>query len=84
MNNSDRKDVVDDLKKVGTKNGDILLNAATTMVEEMLIELKIMETALDDISSGRGMFGLVAEEDLKWAMGTADRALKVVLNRRVT
>lgn len=43
--------------------------------------IHIAKTTLEDIAAGRGMFGLVAEEDLKWAMNLAGKTAEVIEER---
>ncbi len=43
--------------------------------------IHIAKTTLEDIAAGRGMFGLVAEEDLKWVMSLAGKTAEVIEER---
>jgi hypothetical protein len=44
--------------------------------------LQIALTALEDISEGRGMFGVTADADLEWAMQHATKAVSAITRTR--
>lgn len=59
------------------KARDIAANNA-----KLRLRLKSANNTLECIASGSGMFGLSAEEDLKWAMNLADKTHKMTKEKK--